>query len=278
MSYQPQPQPQPAIAPWSQAGPAPQPVAAPKGKGSLLAGVALIVLGLGAGGALIALSGPHREETVKKFARAPVGCTTTLEFEKAGTFTLYLETKGSVDDVGGDCEGNGSVYDRSDEGLPDVSLSLVDENDAEVPLDEADGSSYSAGGFAGEAFRQARIDEPGTYRLTVTSDDSEFAIAVGGDADGDSGMMMIGGVAAAVGGVLLGGVVLLVGRRKKSPPPQAPTWQQLPQGGWPTQPTVPGYQPAPAAPGYAPAPQYQPAPPPAPPAPPAGPGWGAPQQ
>lgn len=253
------------------------PVQPPKGKGALFGGIALIVLGVGAGAALIVMSGSNEEETVKKFARAPAGCTTTLEFEKAATFTLYLETKGSTDDVGGDCEGDGTAYDRSDEGLPDVSLSLVDENGTEVTLDDADGSSYSSGDFAGTAYQQVRIEQPGTYRLTVTSDESNFAIAVGGDAKGDSEMMMIGGIAAAAGGVLLGGLVLLLGRRKKTAPPQAPMWQQIPQGGWPTQPTVPGYQPPPA-PGYAPAPQYQPAPPAAPPTPPAGPGWGAPQQ
>jgi len=264
------------------------PPATSKGKGSKVAGLALIVLGLGAGAALIVLSSSNKEETVKKFARAPVGCTTTLEFDKATTFTLYLETKGAVNDVSGDCEGNGASYDRGQDDLPTVSLTLVDESDNELSLADGDGSSYSAGDYAGEAYKQVDIDTAGTYRLTVTSEDSDFAIAIGGDPDGDSGTLMIGGIAALVGGVVLGVVVLLLGRRKKATPPQAPGWQPAPQGGWPTQPTVPGYQQAPTVPGYVPQPQYQPqpqpqphyqpAPPAAPPAPPAGPGWGAPQQ
>ena len=208
MSYQPQPQPQPqqqpqpGMASWSP-GPQPgMPVAAPKGKGSLVAGVALIVLGLAVGGALIVMSGSNKEETVKKFARAPVGCTTTLEFEKSATFTLYVETKGSVQDVGGDCAGNGASYDRGQDDLPSVSLVLVDENDNEIELAGADESSYSVGDYAGEAWRTVTIDDPGVYRLTVSSDDTDFAISVGGDPDGDSGTLMIGGVAALVVGVL----------------------------------------------------------------------------
>lgn len=67
--------PQPGMQPY---GAAPNPYAAPpvaapaakKGKGLVLAGIGLAVVGLGTGVALIAMSGSAREETVKKFARA----------------------------------------------------------------------------------------------------------------------------------------------------------------------------------------------------------------
>ena len=262
-----------------------------RGRGALFAGLALVIVGLGAGAALFALSGSTEESTVKKFARAPVGCTTTLQFDKRTTFTLYVETKGSVSDVGGDCASNGSSYDRGDDDLPDVSLSLVDGDDQEVDLTPASAPSYSAGAFKGQALQEVKIDNTGTYRLTVTSDDTDFAIAIGGAPDADSSMMKSAGIGAAVAGVVLGGLLILLGRRKKGGPvaPAAAgnTWQ-------PQQPTMPGYQPppsyAPQQPGNqqptyqqpaAPQPTYQQPtyqqPPTAPPpAPPAEPDWGAP--
>ena len=274
MSYQPQ-QPIGSI-PFGM--PPVPPIAAPKkGKGGTIAGLALIVVGLGAGGALIVMSGSNKDETVKKFARAPVGCTTSLQFDKSSDFTLYLETKGKVEDVGGDCTANGSSYDSGNDASPEATLTLVDENDSEVTLDDADGPSYDSGGFAGRGIKRVHIDTAGSYRLTVASDTEGFAIAIGGDPAGDSGTMKTAGIGAAAAGVVLGGLVLLIGRRKggANVAPSAGWQPAAPTGGWPPQPTVPGYQPAPVAP---PTHTPPPAPPVAPPAPPAGPGWGAPHQ
>lgn len=261
-----------------------------RGRGALFAGLALLIVGLGAGAALFALSGSTEESTVKKFARAPVGCTTTLQFDKRTTFTLYVETKGSVSDVGGDCASNGSSYDRGDDDLPDVSLSLVDGDDQEVDLTSATALSYSAGAFKGQALQEVKIEDTGTYRLTVTSDDTDFAIAIGGAPDADSSLMKSAGIGAAVAGVVLGGLLILLGRRKKggpvSPAAAGSTWQ-------PQQPPVPGYQPAYAPqpgnqqptyqqPQAAPQPTYQQPtyqqPPTPPTAPPTEPDWGAPHQ
>lgn len=243
--------------------PQPLPVATrPRGRAGMVIGVLLIVAGLAGGAALIVLSGANKEETVKKFARAPVGCTTSLEFDRSGEFTLYIETKGSVPDGDGDCANDGVTYDRGDDDLPSVTLILVAGDESEVGLDGTDPATYDAGAYAGTAWRIANIDEPGTYRLTVTSNDSDFAIAVGGDPDGDSTMMLMGGVAAIAAGLVLGVLVLMLGRRRASPQPSAPAWQPTPSQ-WPQQPTVPGY--------HAPQPGY------GVPAPPQGQGWGAPQ-
>ena len=282
MSYQPQ-QPMgampPAGVPMGQPyGGAPAAPTPKSGRGALFAGLALVIIGLGAGAALFALSGSTEESTVKKFARAPVGCTTTLQFDKRTTFTLYVETKGSVSDAGGDCAANGSSYDRGDDDLPKVSLSLVDSDDQPVDLTSATARKYSAGAFKGQALQAVKIDDPGTYRLTVTSDDTDFAIAIGGAPDADSSTMKTAGIGAAVAGVVLGGLLILLGRRKKGGPvaPAAAgnTWQ-------PQQPTGPGYQPppsyAPQQPGYQ-QPTYQQPPTAPPPAPPAEPDWGAPHR
>ena len=46
-------------------------------------------------------------------------------FDKPATFTIYLETKGKLGDLGGDCEANGASYSHSGDKLPKVSLTLV---------------------------------------------------------------------------------------------------------------------------------------------------------
>jgi hypothetical protein len=259
--------PQPPYAVPAAPVPAPTPeLAGRRRKGLLFGGLAAIVVGLVGGGILVGLSSGVTADTVKGFARAPVGCTTTLQFDKVAVFTLFVETKGTAIDVGGDCSGNGAAYDRGAGDPPRVTLTMVDDNDTAVPLTDSTAYSYDTGDFRGEAIQQVEITAPGTYRLTVVSDDTEFAIAVGGDPEVDSSTMQALGGGVALAGLLLGVVLVVLGLRKRKGPDvavsaAAPTW--TPQA------TVPGYVP--------PAPAYQPPPVQPPPPPPAGPGWGAPQ-
>lgn len=303
MSYQPQPPMGPA--PYAPMGaPAAPPAAAPAATGSrglLFAGIALLALGVVAGGTMFALSGSTEEATVEKFARAPAGCTTTLQFDKAGVFTVYVETKGSVSDPGGDCAANGGSYERSDDDLPRATLTLVDEADTVQTLVDVSGASYDVGGYRGQATQQVRIPAKGTYRLTVTSDSTDFAIAIGGKPDADSSTMKTGGIIAALLGLVLGGLLIVLGLRKKGGPaaaaPAATGWSPAgvpgatsQYGGVPgAQPQQPTYQPQqptyqPQQPTYqpqqpsVPQPTYQPQPPTyQPQQPPTAPGW-APQQ
>jgi hypothetical protein len=245
---------------------APPPVGARR-MGLVWAGIGVAVGGIVAGAVLASMASSTKEETIQKFARAPVGCTTTLEFERAATFTLFVETKGSAIDVGGDCAGNGASYDRASSEPPQLTIDLVDEDDAPMELTEFDGFSYDTDQFRGQAVQQVTIESPGTYRLTVTSDETDFAVAIGGDPEADSATVMAIGLAVAVVGLLAGLAMVLLGLRRRPTPPTS----AAPSG----VPTVP-------APGWAPQPpayQYPPAAPPPPPqaTPPAGPGWGAPQ-
>ena len=279
MSYQPQPpMGQPQYAPVG--APVAPPAAAPpvRSRGPLFAGVALVALGLGAGAVLFGLSGSTEESTVEKFARAPAGCTTTLQFDKAGVFTLYTETKGNVGNPGGDCAANGGSYEHADDDLPRATLTLVDEADAVQTLVDASGASYDVGGFRGQTTQQVRIATKGTYRLTVTSDATDFAIAIGGAPDADSSTMKTAGIGVALAGLLLGGLLIVMSMRKKgglaAAAPAAAGWSPSPAGVPGAQPhygTVPGYQPQqpayqpqqpaypPQQPGYQPQqPSYQP--------------------
>lgn len=239
-----------------------------RGKALLFGGIAVAVVGIVVGVVLFAMSGPTREDTIKKFARAPAGCTTTLEFDRLGTYTLYLETRGSVDDAGGDCPSNGSSYDRGDGALPVVSLTMLDGAEQEMELVEVAGPSYSAGAFQGRALRQVDIAETGTYRLTVAGDASDFAVAVGGDPDADALTMQVAGVATVLVGMVLGALMMLFGRRGTRGRSAGAGRTRIPP------PAVVGWQPHVASPSR---PAGTALAPPAPPAAPVGHGWEAPR-
>ena len=225
MSFQPQPQIQ-----------APAEARTP-GRGLTIAGVALFLLGLGAGAALFVLSGKTEEDTVKKFARAPAGCTTTLQFDRADTFEVYLETAGVLDTVSGDCAANGAGYNHADNDPPRVSLSFVDADNVEVSLTPGTGATYDVGGFKGQAVQQVTIPSSGTYQLTVTSEANDFVIAIGGESDADSKKLKLAAIGAAIAGVVMGFVLLIAGSRaKRSAPTPAPA-----SGTWPSATPGPGW-------------------------------------
>lgn len=223
MSYQPQ------------APPIAQPSLSTSGRGLTVLGILLFIVGLAAGGALFILSGQTEQDTVEKFARAPAGCTTTLEFDRADTYEVYLETSGKLNNVSGDCAANGASYNRADDDPPRVSLSFIDPNNAEVPLSPGTGATYDVGDFRGEAVQRVQITSTGTYQLTVTSDANDFVIAIGGESDADSEKLKLAAVGAAIAGVVIGFICLLLGNRsKKATPPPAVAWQPAPppQQGW----------------------------------------------
>ena len=235
----------------------PAPAASP-GKSMTMLGAIVAVVGVVAGLALILLSGSSKEETVKKFARAPAGCTTSLEFDHAGSYTLYLETKGKVPNLGGDCAANGTTYQHAG-AAPSVSVTLVDGAGTAVATSSAAGPSYDAGGYAGSALLTASVPAAGTYQITVTSEASDVAIAIGGDPEGSAGTMKTIGFVVLAAGVLGGLGLIMLGRKRNAPPAAA-----TPAGAWQPQQQAPQQyaqqQPAyPQQPQQAPAqPQWQP--------------------
>jgi hypothetical protein len=176
-----------------------------------VAGVAMIV----AGGVV---AGSRTEDAVEKLARAPVGCSTTLEFDDGGTYRLYVETQGSLDSLEGDCDAE-SPYDA--DGEPSVDMTLVDADGDEIELTPSDAKSYDAGGFVGEETATAEIPDAGEYELTVESDEQGFVVAVGKDPEGDS--TGIRNLLAGIGAVLVvAGVVITILGLRANRTPRAP--------------------------------------------------------
>ncbi len=239
--------------------------ASPKRGWMLVVGVLVLVAGLVAAGALWYAAGQRRDDNVASFARAPSGCATTLDFDRAGVFTLYVETTGNIDDLAGDCAAPGE-YDR--EGVPVVDVSLVDADGASVTVEAKSGVDYDTGTYVGAATGVVEIAEPGDHVLTVASDGDTFAIAVGGDPDDGVGLLRWSAVFTAIVALVVGGVLLVIGSRRPAAPGavEAP-WQPSP--GWPTSP--PGFPaPPPTTGATGPAGPPPPASPPTPPTPPTG--------
>lgn len=161
------------------------------------------------------------ERTVKGFARAPVGCTTTVEFHRAARFTLFVETTGRLASLDGDCDARRS-YSRRDDDLPRLDVSVVSDGGGTLALDDTTTDDYDVEGFVGRAFASVEVQQAGTYRVTVAGDADDVAVAIGGDPNVDARWWWLGGVGAAAVVLLLGLVLVvmgLVGRRPAPPPP-----------------------------------------------------------
>ena len=275
MSYQPFPNdpgaPQPGFAqPVVQQPGAPFGASAQPGKrrkGLIIAGVVVLVGGLAGGGALIAASGSGYLEGVENLARAPIGCTTSLDFESTGTFTIYVETKGEIGEVRGDCDNTDDSYKWDDDKLPDVELTLLDPDDNELDLDDDESKSYDAGDFAGTSIYSVEIEDTGRHSLTVESDDEDFAISVGKDPKSAAGIGALAGFVLVGVGLILGIILIVLGMRRKKPatgpsgsgfggdaaygtPPAAAYGATAGQGFPPTQQYPPAQPPAPPAGGF----------------------------
>jgi hypothetical protein len=264
----------------------------------VLLGVVLVVAAIVSSVALLLAASARYDRGVRNLARAPIGCTTMLQFDEGGTFVLYVETVGRIGVLDGDCPNGSDEYRFEGAGVPTVDLSLVDSSDAVLTLEPDDSKTYDADGSQGTSVATVGIDSAGEYRLTVSSGESGFAVAVGKDPKAGADTLRLIGIILGVGLLVAGIVVLVLGLRRRptpamttpdaasipvvtdqnvwapaapAPAPPAPT-QQMPMP--PTQP-LPG---VPSVPGVPPVPPVPPVPgmPPAPPVPGGGGAWAPP--
>jgi|GEM_PF-788179 len=226
-------------------------------------GAGLVLAGI-LGAVALYLAGEQRQQnTVEGFARAPVGCDTTLDFEETGEYVLYLERRGDIDEVRGDCdiEGRFAVTSAAD---PEVELQLVDPDGVELDLNRVIGETdYSVDGFEGSSLVTVDIDEATDHVIRVESPGNDaFAVAVGRDPSDGVTALRAGALAAGLIGVLLGLLLILLGSRRRAQP-AAPAWtpQSNPPIGYTPGGPAPQGPPAFGQPGQAGPPAFQ-APPP----------------
>jgi hypothetical protein len=240
--------------------PSPAPAAPRSRRGLLVIGMLVLVGGLVGAGALWLAGDARYDDNLATFARAPAGCSTTLDFERSGDFTLYAETTGRLTDIDGDCPA-ATEYDRDD--IPDVELTLLTDDGTVVEIAPVRGDrGYENDDFVGTAIGVVRIEETGRHVLTVPPAGDAFAIAVGGAPDDGVALLRWGAVALAVAALLVGGALLVAGSRRPDRPAAPPASFEAP--GWPTGP--PGFPAPPPTTGATGPPTVAPAPPQAPPA------------
>lgn len=203
--------------------------------------VIAIVAGV-VGGAGIWLAADQRlDDAVAGMARAPVGCDTVLDFDTGGTYLLFVETKGELDEVRGDCDVDTDIEWDDDE-LPSLTLTLSGPDGGDVQLDADDGVEYDTGTSAGTSIQSVDIEVPGDHTLRVESDDSGFVISVGRDPNDGVLLLRLLAVGVALVGVVTG-VVLLLRTRARGVTAVATNEQWMPQPGaqpqWPMSP--PGF-------------------------------------
>jgi hypothetical protein len=194
--------------------------------------IAVAILAVLAAVGLWYSAGERESDAVRKLARAPIGCDTTLDFAVPGEFLLFVETSGVVDDVPGDC-GSVGAFDRTDADAPVPVVSMVDSSGDPVALDSSSGVNYSVDGRSGESIRSFVVETPGDHVITVESPtgDADFVLSVGRDPSNGVGSLRIGAVAAAVVGLLLAALLIVMGVRKDAALATGETTDGWPAGG-----------------------------------------------
>ena len=199
-------------------------------------GFLLLFGGLIVGGTLYMLSTRREENAVESFARAPIGCTTTLEFTERGVFYVYEETDSVAEIPVGDCQPkaeSGRAFNLKVSG-PDGPV--VPRRDNSITYDTPGASGTSVGRF--------RIEQLGEYEVEVVGDSVGTVAAIGRDPQDGVQQLRRGSLAVGISGVVLGLLLLLLaGRRSKRAAaittPEGPGWRPRPvesQGVWPPEP------------------------------------------
>jgi hypothetical protein len=193
-----------------------------RGRGTAAAfGFVLLFGGLIAGGVMFVIASRLHDQAIEDFARAGVGCRTTLEFDGTGTFYVFKETAGRLDVADGNCVPVGE---------PDQAFGVEQRGGpAEVAFTADDSIEYDADGFVGRSVSSFVVDEPGIYEISVHGPDAGEVAAIGRDPASGVDRTRLGAVALAAAGVVLGGLLLgMAGRRSKRAAtpsiPDGPGW------------------------------------------------------
>lgn len=226
--------------------PSPTPTSSPSRRtGRLVGGVIVLACGIVAAALLWSVAGSRNDDAIRGLARAPIGCDTTLNFAEPGTYLIFAEVQGSLDDIDGTCAESGRFSTTDDD--PDLRVLFVDDDGDDIGIDlpRRTDVSYSGAGAEGQSIRSFDIETAGDYTLRVQSPDEGVAVAVGRDPSDGVSLLKNLAVLSAIVGLIGGGLLLMLGARRKDMT-EAPGTQQWSSGGPPTSPPGMG---VPAAPG-----------------------------
>ena len=190
--------------------------------GAVAAAVFVLLAGVAGGIVMLLLANTRHDKAVEDLARAPIGCATTLDFADTGTFVLFVETKGKVGALDGDCPNANRSYAYSGTDTPDVAIIITDSEGTEVGVSRDRSKSYDRGIYVGESVGTVTVSEPGEYVLTASSAEAEVVVTVGKDPADAAGSLRVGGFIAIGAGVVVGLLMLLLAMRRGKDQPMAP--------------------------------------------------------
>ena len=177
-----------------------------------IAGIAVIAGGAVAGLILLGVALVRANAALGDFARAPAGCTTVLEFDRAGDYSVIVETSGEMPSVAGDCPWSGEFDFEGSVG--DLPLRMVDPSAADVAITPSGETlRYDLPWRTGQSVGTVAIERPGEYRLTVGWTGSPAVVAVGRWPVGELVAWALAGVVVGVVALATGVWLLVAGRR-----------------------------------------------------------------
>jgi hypothetical protein len=198
-----------------------------KGRGTAAAfGLLLVISGLFGGGVLYWQSVNRTADVVDGFARAPIGCTTTLRFTETGTFYVFEDIGPLVAAPAGVCEPSAD---------PDQTFAFeLSGPDGPVVPKPEQGLSYDTEDHVGSSVARFEVTALGEYEIVVVGDDESVVAAIGRDPDDGVDDLRQRAIVVAIVGVVLGALLLvLAGHRSK----HAATFATPDGPGWGPQPT-----------------------------------------
>ena len=182
-----------------------------KGRAALwLAGIALMV-----GGFAVAIRGVEQNnQLIERLVRTPTGCSSTVDVASAGTYYVYVETKGRVEDLGG-CDNDDRVYDLDDAPSVDVNVRRVSGSDIELTPD--DSVRYSGPAGVGRSVGRIEVTEAGRYIIEVRSAETAAVVTLGRDAAIENNPLLRAAVVVVLTSILLLTIAIIAtirGRRR----------------------------------------------------------------
>ena len=174
----------------------------------------IVVFVVGTAMAVVAVLGDQR--LIENLVRIPSGCVTTIDIESTGRFYVYVETRGSINDVG-ECGNAGRRYDLGEP--PTVDVQLLDDRGRSVDVRIDDSIEYDVPDFAGRSQLTFVVAQPGRFVVSAESADSAAVIAIGRRASTLDGAWLIGGaglIMLALALLIIAMIVTLTRRRSST--------------------------------------------------------------
>ena len=151
-----------------------------------ISAVVVFVLGM-----TLALIGVQRDQNlIASLVRTPSGCESTVNISVAGRYYLYVETKGTIGDIG-PC--NSEVRSYEFDSAPQVAVTLRTSSGEAVDLRPNDLIEYDAPDFAGRSIVTFMISEPGNFVVNMQSVQADAVIAIGQNASMMDGALLVSG-------------------------------------------------------------------------------------